>query len=212
MQQIDVLTVKLGALQKAAEFARTPTRSKTVVQLALRLLEDLLIADRYQEAMQLAATAAQAAEQAHDSALSARTAQIAERTARLAEAYEAVKPSLAVLQQRPTDPEANLVAARFYCLLKGDWRKGLPMFALANGSPVKALAVKELEGRTPAIELADGWWELAEREGGWSTGPLMAHAAAWYRIALPQLADEAKARAEQRIRQAGADGAGLGSG
>ena len=70
-----------------------------------------------------------------------------------------------------------------------------------NGSPWKPLAANELAHGAPAIELADGWWDLAQREEEPARRQLQIHAAGWYRQALSALDAAATARAQARIAE-----------
>ena len=202
MRQFDIVTVKMEAIQKVAKAAQTPTQCKTLAQLSLAIVEDLWANDRYQDAVNVAAIALAAAQKTNDASLVSRSAQCAEHAKGMASAYGQLMSSLNVLQQTPADPDANLAVGRFYCLVKRDWTAGLPMLALANGSPWKPLAARELAGGAPAIELADGWWELAQREEEPAKRQFQIHAAGWYRQALSTLDAAAKARAQNRIAEA----------
>ena len=201
MRNFDILSVKLEAIQKVGKTGRTPTQSKTLVDLALPLLDDLIAQDRYEDAVNLGAMAVAAARNTLDGAILQRAVNRMRQVEDLARAFDGLKPSLAKVEQSPADREANLAIGRFRCLVKGDWPKGLPMLAANGDAPLGALALRELGGKSPASELADGWWDLAENEQGAARRQLQIHAAAWYQQALPGLNGPLKAKFQQRIDQ-----------
>ena len=57
MRNFDILDVKLEAIQKVGKSARTPSQCKMLADLALPLLDSLIARDRYEDAMNVAATA-----------------------------------------------------------------------------------------------------------------------------------------------------------
>jgi len=110
-----------------------------------------------------------------------------------------------VLDEKPTDPDANLTVGKFYCLVKGDWQLGVSMLALADNTPYGAPARKELEGVSSPEEqvaLGDAWWELAQQGNDSDNTAFLLHATMWYRRAIPRLAPGLlKAKVEQRLTQ-----------
>lgn len=199
MRNFDILDVKLDAIQKVGKSARTPSQCKMLVDLALPLLDTLIARDRYEDAVNVAATAVAASRITLDPALVERTLARMQAVEELAQAYVALKPFLARLEQEPTDPEANLALGRFRCLRKGDWANGLPILAAGGDAPPAVLAARELGGAASAVELADGWWNLAEGDQEGGRDQLRFHAVRWYAKALPTLDGPAKAMAQSRI-------------
>ena len=77
-------------------------------------------------------------------------------------AYSKVREALVRLEDSPTDPEANQVAGEYFCFIKGDWGKGMPMLALGSDEAFRALAQKDLKGASSPeeqVKVGDGWWE-----------------------------------------------------
>ena len=126
----------------------------------------------------------------------------------LAKAYEDVKTARVKLAKTPDDPEANLVAGKYLCFVKGDWENGLPMLAFGKDDALKALAAKDLAGvesSSDRAKLGDGWWDLAEKQSGTAKRQLQARAVYWYRQALPGLTGLAKDKVEKRAELVKAD-------
>ncbi len=100
---------------------------------------------------------------------------------------ENVEDAMAVLKTNPTDPEANLAVGRYYCFRKGDWDKGLPMFAQGSDASLKELAATDMQKPTAPAEqkkLGDGWWDLAGSKVGATWKGSLQRAVYWYRKAV----------------------------
>lgn len=103
-----------------------------------------------------------------------------------AEAHARTQKILATLENDPTNPDANQAAGEYFCFVKGDWGKGIPMLALGNDETLKTLAQNDLRGATSPHEqvaLGDGWWSLAQSQEGERSATLLLRAGSWYRAA-----------------------------
>jgi hypothetical protein len=102
------------------------------------------------------------------------------------------------------DPEGNLRVGRYYCLIRGEWEKGLPLLAKGSHARLRELAEAEMAHPTiPAdqLELADGWWELGTAEEAHQTA-LCRRGAFWYQRALPELPTGLwRAKADMRLKE-----------
>ena len=106
--------------------------------------------------------------------------------------------------QEDDDPKANLEVGRYYCLIRGEWAKGLPLLAQSQHPQLQELAEADLRGPTQAadqMELADGWWELADTNAPYRKA-LRLRGAHWYQQALQILPPGLlKIKAELRLEQ-----------
>ena len=107
--------------------------------------------------------------------------------------------ALATLENNPDDPDANLIAGRFLCFLKGEWEQGLPMLAKGSDAELKAMANSEFADRPDALALGDSWWSFSDRVEGRTQDAARQHAAAWYTQALPRLAELKRKLVESRL-------------
>jgi hypothetical protein len=102
------------------------------------------------------------------------------------------------------DPQANLDVGRYFCLVRGEWEKGLPLLANGPQGKLKSLAEAELAGPDSPeqqVALADQWWELVSSESE-REKTLRIHAGHWYQRALPALPQGLlRVKAELRIKQ-----------
>lgn len=105
---------------------------------------------------------------------------------------------------REDSPEANLEAGKYYCLIKGDWERGLPLLAKSGNARLEEIATLESRHPTVAgdqIKLADRWWALAEDSPNGGKGAKL-RASYWYEQAAKQLPHGLlKIKAEMRVRQ-----------
>lgn len=202
LYQVDGAAMKKETLAKVSERASVPKQYKAVAEQAALAMDDAIAADDYSTAGELAQTALAAARKAHDAAITARVEARAKEIEEIAKSRAEVKQAMATLEKNPGDPKANLTVGRYYCLLRGDWEKGLPMLALAGDEAFSPLARKELTGATTADEkvaLADAWWELVAKSDASYQRQLRERAAFWYDKALPDLSGLTKMRVEKRL-------------
>lgn len=71
--------------------------------------------------------------------------------------YDKVKPSFEALAKTPEDPLHNLIAGRFVVFVKGDWERGIPMFANCADPFLVELAEKEQSLSSDKVALGDAW-------------------------------------------------------
>jgi len=198
---VNGISVKAAAIDKAAAGVAAGD-AKALVDIILPVIDEAVAADDYEAAARIVQAAETAAKKSKNLAL---VAQVRSRGKDIDEAkasFEKVQAALKALQAKPDDADAGLVVGRHYCLVKGDWEKGLPFLVKGSDAPLKALAQKELARPAVAAEqlaLADGWYELAAKESPKAQLQLRAHY--WYQEALPGLSGLAKAKAEKRLAE-----------
>jgi hypothetical protein len=192
-------------LLTAAREATTSAQHKAVAEAAHSMAEQLADADQYEMALRLCEAARSSAQTAKLYLLSRElTTQIEElkRQQLLSEEY---RKALSVLEDKPRDPEANLIAGRHLCFVKGNWERGVPMLALGSDAALKAAAIKDLRGASSVEEqvaIGDAWWDLAETREGEEGDTLRLRAGFWYRQAEPQLAEGLVAlKVKQRLAE-----------
>src|SRR5262249_26298294 len=118
--------------------------------------------------------------------------------------FEAVKPHITKLAKEPDDAEANTEVGRYYALIKGNWKKGLPLLVKGKDEALQALAKKDLanpKASKTQVTLGDAWWDLADKAKVPAKERLQERAAFWYEQALPDLTGLNKVRLEKRLEQ-----------
>lgn len=179
-----------------------PPMQKQLAELALSLVDQAVEMDDYAIAKELATLGGASARKSKDPVVTRAATARATEVDKLAKEYATAKEALAKLEKEPTDPQANLVAGKFYCFAKGNWNLGLSMLALSADASFKAQAEKDLAQPAAAPEqlaVADGWWDLGEKQEGVAKTQLQVRACDWYRQAVPGLTGLAKAKAEKRL-------------
>ena len=148
LEQFDEPAAELigETLLTAARQATTSAQHKAVAEAALSIAGKLSDADQYETAVRLCEAARSSAQRAKLFPLAKElTAQI-EETKRQQLLSEDYRKALSVLENKPTDPEANLAAGRHLCFVKGNWERGVPMLALGSDAALKAAAIKDCAG------------------------------------------------------------------
>jgi len=200
--EVDGLKLKADTL---AKLERVRGADGTVLaEQCTRLIDEAIVADRYEVAKQVAERGIVLAKKTGDrGAFQAATARQQEVQA-IETGHGQAQKALAILTTDSNNTAAYLTVGRFYCFAKGDWEKGVPMLANSSDKALKAVADMEVAKPTePAkqVELADAWWDLAAKEKGRSQRRLREHAGEWYRKAQPRLTGVPKLKAGIRLEE-----------
>ena len=197
--------MKADAVQKAVESGPGGEESaRRLVEAARSTAGEAVAADDYPTANRLARMAVAAARKTKDSALSREIGTWAREVERLEKRFEQLKKNLELLAQDPENPDANLAVGRWYSMAVGRWERGLVYLAKGSDAALAGLARRDLAAPSEPnarMELANQWWELAEKQQGEARTAMMSRAAHWYELALPDLTGLSKTQAEKRLEQ-----------
>lgn len=202
--QIDLLTLKLDVLTELSTRAASTAQRKVLAEHAERALDEAVAAARFGLAGKLGDLAIKRLRRARDPELLKRFAQRLKEVKRLQADYEAMQQALVALAEDPLQAESNLAAGRYLCFGQANWEKGLPMLALGSDAELRAVAVTDLKDPQELkerIDLADRWWQLAERHEGYVRSQMRNRAGRWYRKAEPDVSGLTKTRIEQRLME-----------
>jgi len=203
--EVDAVAMKTGVLATVAKTARTPEEVKSLASAYLGLADEAAAGDDYEAAEKAAAAAAGLARKAKELPLVSRADARGKEFSELKGRHVAFRKAQETLAASPSDPAANLLVGRFHCLSKGSWETGLPFLTKGADAPLKDLALKDLGNPVDSrdqIQVADGWWDVGERELGKAREHARARAAHWYGEAMPQLTGLSRARVEKRLQEA----------
>ena len=205
----DIDTSK-GLVDMAADVAKNVTtpegRKEYCIQVNL-LTDEAIRADRFDQAKALNDLGLTMARTLIGGSaaryFTQRVSQIKDMEAAFVETAKA-RETLAI---NAADADACATVGRYYAMVIGDWKRGLPLLDKGNDSALQALANMEHTPFTPEqqVALANGWWELGEKEKGVVRYQLRQRASMWYARTLSQLTGLARARVEMRIADADAD-------
>ncbi|MCU0961554.1 MAG: DUF1559 domain-containing protein [Pirellulaceae bacterium] len=152
-------------LAKLARRDRSDASVRLLLEKSQKTAASAVAADAYDAAEELCQIAIGAARQLRERETLERLEEQLEQIDTARKAHRGVQKTIAALSDHE-DPQANLEVGVYYCLVKGEWEKGLPLLAKAGDARYRDLAEAELRRPTipqDQLNLADGWWELAPR-------------------------------------------------
>ncbi len=195
--------IKAKVFETAAPRFTSATDNRIVAEPALAAAAEGLDDEDYASATRLLKVAATAARNARNvpliSAAEARTKEVDTLKAE----YEKVKPLLERLKEKPDDAEANGTVGKYYCLLKGNWEKGLPLLAKGDDAKLKELATTDLGEPALApgqVELGEAWLALGKAGKDMAGKQLKWRARYWFEKALVTAEGETRTRLEAYLK------------
>ncbi len=201
--EVDPVAMKVACLEAIGAPGLASSSVTAFAERVLALADEFLEQDRFEAADRLYAVAREAVRKTRNSRLEARVGARIERLDARRAAHAEYETAIARLDEKPTDPAANLTAGRYLCVLRGDWERGLPMLALGGDPTLQELAERDLnrpaDGQAQAA-LGDAWWEYAQESDEAERETWLGRARLWYRRALDRVeSDLLKQRIETRL-------------
>jgi Concanavalin A-like lectin/glucanases superfamily len=208
--EVDSFEIKQRLIDDAVRLAASPEHAAAVLTAAEQIIEQAVAEERYDNALAMADAANKALNKLPAESRARKDA--ADRLTRrrreivvLQTASATAVDAQTALDKMPDDPEANSNLGRWYCFYKGDWDRGLPLLAKGKEGSLKSLAQQELAVNLelkPQLELADGWWDVAQKETGLPRDLVRLHAGEIYQLMLPNLQSGVKTTAvEKRLAE-----------
>lgn len=207
---VDAMEMKEETFHAVASAARISSQFKAIAQQALPLIEEAVALDEYEKADRFGESGSSLARRAREYVLLKQIVERRKEVGELAQAYAEARKAQELLEENPTEPDANLTVGRYLCLVKGEWAKGVPMLALGGDAQLKAVARKELMGAASADEkvaLGDQWWELAQVQQGDVRKSMMLRAGSWYQAAQEGISGLIKIKIDRRLEEIATIGA-----
>jgi serine/threonine-protein kinase len=195
--------------EKVELFAKTTAKGTDAAAwagAALDVAEEASEGDDYEAAVKLATRAEVLARSANDRALQDTAKARINEFADLKRVADGLKPHFKKLETSPDDPAANAAAGKFVSLVKGDWKRGVPMMAKGSDVALKNLADQEQANPGSAAEqaaLGEAWASQAEKETPTYKARARGRAAEWLGWAIPGLSGLAKVSAEKKLASLG---------
>lgn len=182
-----------------------PEDFKRLAEADLALAQEALVHDQHPIALKMAQAALSLGRKSKDDALVTRAAAAVKSTNEAKGAFEKAAKAEEALAAAPEDPAANHLWGEWLCLVKGRWDKGLPFLVKGPDGPLRTAAAREFSSSAEVaslVDVADGWWDLAEREKSPARkAQLLAHARAVYASALPRSAGLIRAKIGRRLEE-----------
>lgn len=173
-------------------------QSVPAYRTAMEQAEEAVANDDYAGAVRVLTAARRGAPKAINQELNARIRDVAE----LGRAFDKIRPLVDMLSQARKDGRANAEVGKFYCLVKGDWTKGLAMLAQGDDAALRSAA--ELEAQDPKdapdqLRLGEAWWQAAQDLKGPQRTQGFLRARHWYLRARPKLDAEGRKTVQRRL-------------
>ena len=174
----------LTALENITRGAKDMAVVAEAASACLELAGAALATDDPSSAVRAVATAKTLGKTAKLGGLVARATEVGALIDAFRRSCAAAATAEATLAKAPDDPAAHEAIGRCLSFARGLWDEGFGHLAKSGSGPVAELAAKEAEhSGDPAARqsLADGWWELAQKEKDpLARGRMLARAAATY--------------------------------
>jgi hypothetical protein len=196
-----------GTLKDAAKKPRDAAAQQALARLALGLAENAANSEDFDSARQLIVAGRELAAKASDPGGTKR----ADLLAKELKGRETLKrrfPEIErTLTRKPDDLDANRDAARYYCLVKNDWRRGLPLVVKSDDAAISGAAQWELahpsDSATGMLAIGDHWYEAAQTVQKLNRRLVEIRAAYWYRQVERKLTGNDQIRVRWRLEKLG---------
>jgi WD40 repeat protein len=204
---VDTLPMKAATLTVASQKATAKDDHIAIVEQSLALAEEALAQDSYAVAQELVKAAEESATRSKVLQLVARVEKAGADVEHAKKEFGRMQKYIDILAKDPKDAEANKQMGRYFCLVKGNWERGLPMLVAGNDKDFIELAKRDLAGPKDTgaqLDLGDEYATLAEAEKGLTQRMLLKRAYHWYVRCLPNLAGGLnKVRVEKAVEEIG---------
>lgn len=209
----DADSLRVAALEQASKASVPNEAKREIIPTGNELVARLADEDEFDKAVALLTRLQGIARDLRDRDAQKQLSDYRKEVTERQEKFAVVKAALQTLTQQPADPEANLVAGRYFTFVRGDWERGLPMLAQGSDDELRKLAESELaqpaSGVAQAV-LAGAWWMAAEKQEDSELAALFrVRAGQWYRKAQPSLSGIVGLAAKTRLDELAASGVHL---
>jgi len=201
--EMDAMSMKLDLLGAAIRWRLGDAAKRELVGVALPLVDQAIQADKYVESTKLLSSLLSLTGSLRDEGLKIELSARRKLALQLQSEYRRAEAALRTLETSPDDAQASLAAGRFYCLVKNDWERGLPLLAKGSDEGLKTAAAADVARPSDAegqLALADRWYDLAQKESGAIKGRLLSRSGYWYETVAPKLKSLDKLKVDQRLK------------
>lgn len=202
---VDALELQVDMMKGLVRSVKGPLLSKELVEKLLPVVDGLMLADRFPQAIELATYAGPIALKAKDKAAQADANSLKKEAEGLAKEFAIADAARMTLVSRADDAEAKSKWGRWLCLRKGKWDEGLPLLAACDQAQLKSLAERDLKGSTDRAgmaELGNDWLSFANSKKDHSEAQFADRAMFWLQQAVEQASGLEKSKHEQSLAKA----------
>jgi hypothetical protein len=196
---VDWGALRMAVLVRGSATLQGADAGRTLALAYLDVAEFYARKDSYDPAQAALTKGEAAAKGSQDTALLAFVQERRTDLKAVQQEYSKVRPEI----EKKGDGDL-LAVGRFFCLVKDDWDRGLPLLEQCSSPELKNAAVKDrTDPKEPMAraEIGDLWWELGATEKfARYRDRLQARAVRWYRLALKDLTGKVQSRTDERIK------------
>lgn len=168
-------------------------------------VDDAVDNDDFPQAQKLLAEIRAEAKRARDPALQAEALEHGKEVTKLARDFEKIAKHVKSLEKNRRDHKASLAVGKYYCVVKGQWKTGLPLLAAGDDPKLAAIAAEDSDDiLLPDDQLALGehWWQYAEKvPDATERIACQLRAREWMIRAQPRASEKQRILIEQRLKQ-----------
>ena len=198
----DELDTRSDVLSRIVSFSRQPLFHAILFPQLEDLVTKAVQADRYSVAEVLCKSATVSAARSKNVELKRHALYMSRDVTRLATAYTSISQQIETLRKNPLNRQASTAAGKFFCFVKGDWKRGIPLLANGEDESLAELAKQELAPDPDLLKLADNWMAVASGRNGSSTKvTIQNHAVRFFRVSLSQKTGAERDHLKQQLRK-----------
>jgi len=190
-------------LKNIAPKAVAPAAAQSLAGFVLSVVDDALAADDFETAGRLQQMANGLAQRSRNLKLIKQVQTLAKDIDLSKQIKVKVTAAVAVLKDKPEDPDSNLLIGKYLCFNKGDWSKGLPMIAKGSDAKLKSVATKDIEAladdSNSSTDAGDGWYDLVTSIDGHPKSSIYSRIQMHYTNALTNAKGITKTKIEKRL-------------
>ena len=168
-------------------------------------IDDAVDDDDFAAAQKLLAGLRAEAKRTKDQQLLAESLEHGKDVAKLARDFEKIGKYLKTLEKTPRDRKACLAVGKYYCVAKGDWKRGLPLLAAGDDASLAVLAAHDNESVLKPVDqlaIADRWWQCSQKVTDANERiAYQLRAREWMLKAGPEANDKSRATIDLRLKQ-----------
>ncbi|MDG2409619.1 MAG: hypothetical protein P8M53_11475, partial [Pirellulales bacterium] len=198
----------IKAISKKSRKKGGDTTFSKLLKTAPSIAEELIIANKFEQAIDAYEIALDAARKNENKKMRSKIQNKITEAKKLRMAHQNILEHLETLQESPGDPESNYRVGSYYCFERNLWQRGLPYLARGNDEKISSLAKLELNNPTKPSEIldvADQWWELAEKQKKTPQAQMKLRAKQWYATIFPELQGLGRQKILRRLTEGKSD-------
>lgn len=193
---------KAAAVNGARKFAVGAGDAALVAEAYLRIARNALSVREFDDA---ATAADQAVKAAKDPVLAGRAIDLLKEIPALKKEDDLAGKAKDTLENKPDDPEANLVYGRYLLFVRNDLENGLPCLSRSSDVGLREIAKKEApppDQPQAQFDLGEAWWLLGEKEKSiLQKKRYQARAKVWYERAIQNAPGLVKVKIQKRLNE-----------